>query len=165
VFEAFIKIDGVDGESQDTKHPKEIQVLDFEFGSKRGFDSGSATGRVKMTDLKFYHHVDKASTGLHNYLFTNKKIPKTVLSVRRAGGTVAQDFLVVTLTDAYISGITVNGGTGNLEDMDRLDKHLPLPIETVTLNFVNFAMDYREQTAEGGTKSTSNAENKWSATP
>jgi len=165
VFDAFIKIDGVDGESSDTKHAKEIQILDFEFGSKANLDAGTGNpaGRTKMSDLRFCHHVDKASTALFNYHFTHKRIPKVVLSVRRAGGQFAQDFMVITLTDAIIAALTVNGSTGKLEDMDNLDKRLPLPIETVTLNFAGFSIDYREQSADGGTKSSSSAEYKWGA--
>ena len=31
----FLKIDGIEGESADSKHPKEIQVLSFSFGESQ----------------------------------------------------------------------------------------------------------------------------------
>ncbi len=40
LFDAFLKIEGIDGESADSKHKGEIELLSFSWGETQG---GSAT--------------------------------------------------------------------------------------------------------------------------
>ena len=66
-FDAFLKIDGIPGESTDDKHKDWIEVLSFEFGMDQpssATDSsagGGTTERVDVDDLAVMKHIDKAA--------------------------------------------------------------------------------------------------------
>jgi len=61
----FIKIEGVDGESTDDKHKKEIDVESFSWGETNsgtaGHGSGSGAGKVHPQDFTFTKRMDKSS--------------------------------------------------------------------------------------------------------
>ena len=64
----FLKIDGIDGESQDAKHKNEIHIESWSFGATQGGTSGSGggggAGKVSMQDFHFVMGVNKASPKL-----------------------------------------------------------------------------------------------------
>ena len=73
----FLKIDGIEGESQDTKHKGEIDLVSWEWSeeqqgtSSHSGLSGSGAGKVKMADFSFKMTVNKA-------------MPKLMLACARA---------------------------------------------------------------------------------
>jgi type VI secretion system secreted protein Hcp len=64
----FLKIDGIDGESQDAKHKNEIDLESFSWGATQGgtmaFGGGGGAGKVQMQDFHFVMRVNKASPKL-----------------------------------------------------------------------------------------------------
>ena len=145
-FDAFIKIDGIEGESPDSKHGKEIQLLSFSFGADQPASSniggGGGTGKVNMHDLSVLHQVDKASPKLLVACCTGLHIKKAVLSVRKAGGDQL-DYIVVTLEDVLVSSVQASGQSGDGSAM-----------EQVHLNFTKINFEYKEQGADGSLKGT-----------
>src|ERR1700682_5175080 len=92
MFDAFIKIDGVPGESADDKHKDWIEVLSFnhsilQLASASASSAGGASAeRTHHHDFEFSKHIDKASAKLHELCSTGKHIKEAVLEVCRAGG-------------------------------------------------------------------------------
>lgn len=86
----FIKFYGIDGESLDLMHKKEIEILSWRWavGQTSNMHSGSGGGAGKSTvhDLQFEHYIDKSSPYLLQSCLTGKHIPEAVLTVRKAGG-------------------------------------------------------------------------------
>ena len=80
----FLKLTGIDGESQDAKHAGEIDVLcwDWKITQKSSMHSGSGGGAGKATvgDLVFDHYIDRASPNLFKYCVTGKHIESAVLA-------------------------------------------------------------------------------------
>ena len=142
MVDAFLKIDGIEGESPDNKHGKEIQLLSFGMGANQtgtsAIGGGMGAGKVNMHDIHFTHHVDKASPKLMLACCTGQHIPSAVLTVRKAGGS-QMDYLVLTLTDLLVSSVEVSAQTGNPE----------MPTEQFSLNFSKIQYDYKEQKADG----------------
>ena len=66
-FDAFIKIDGIPGESTDDKHKDWIEILSFHWGVSQPSSGGRSTGgaasaeRCNHTDFSIVHTLDKAS--------------------------------------------------------------------------------------------------------
>src|SRR3954469_11117687 len=91
-FDAFLKIDGIPGESTDDKHTDWIEYLSFDFGMEQptsATDSsagGGTTERVDVEDLKVVKHLDKASTKLYEFCCTGKHIATVTIELCRAGG-------------------------------------------------------------------------------
>lgn len=63
----YLKIDGIEGESKDSKHDKWIDVLYFNHASVQSVQTGSpdAAGRGIFEPIVFKHVVDKATPKLH----------------------------------------------------------------------------------------------------
>jgi type VI secretion system secreted protein Hcp len=147
-FDAFLKIDTIDGESQDSKHSKEIQLLSFSFGADQPGSSsmggGAGTGKVNMHDLSVLKQVDKASPKLLVACATGQHISSAVLTARKAGGD-QQDYMIVTLSDVIVSSVQASGHAGGADGA---------PSEQVSLNFSKINFEYKEQGADGSLKGT-----------
>src|ERR1700681_1453495 len=98
----FLKIDGIDGESHDSKHKDEIDLMSWSFGaSQLGTHSaggGGGAGKVSMQDFHFTMHVNKATPKLFLACATGEHIKKAVLTCRKAGKD-QQEFQKVTFTE------------------------------------------------------------------
>jgi type VI secretion system secreted protein Hcp len=139
----FIKIDGIDGEAQDSKHKNEIEVLAWSWGASQAGSfatgSGGGSGKVSVQDLSFTKWFDKASPILQQHCFNGKHIGKAVLVCRKASGDNPLEYLKVTLEDILVSSFNTGGSGGE----DRIT-------ESVSLNFTKVKIEYTEQTAKGG---------------
>ena len=138
----FLKIDGVEGESNDAKHKDEIQVLSFSFGEQQSgtfaFGGGGGAGKVQMHDFHFMMNVCKASPKLFLKCANGEHIKNATLTARKAGKD-QQDYLKVTFTDCLVSSFTTNGdGSANT-----------MPLESISINFAKIEMEYKEQKADG----------------
>ena len=64
----FLKLDGISGESKDSKHKDWIDVLAWSFGESNpgtlGTGGGGGAGKVQMQDIHFTTKVNKASPTL-----------------------------------------------------------------------------------------------------
>ena len=138
----FLKIDGIKGESQDSKHKDEIQLLSWswaeEQSGKRDFStSGGGIGRVRMEDFQFTMNSNVASPKLMLACATGDHIKQALLTCRKAGKE-QQEYLKLTLSDVLVSSYKTNGG-----DSDHL------PMDSVSLNFGKILIDYRKQDQNG----------------
>jgi len=142
MFDAFLKIDGIEGESPDSKHGKEIQLMSFSFGADQpataATGGGMGAGKVHMHDMAVTKLVDKASPKLLLACATGQHIQKAVLTVRKAGGE-QQEFMIITLTDILVSSVNSSGHAAGTE----------MPSEQVSINFSKIQFDYKEQKPDG----------------
>jgi len=140
----FIKIDGITGESQDTTHPDEIEVLgwNWKITQQSSMHSGSGRGAAKaaVSDLHFVHRIDRASPNLASYCFRGTHVPKAVLTMRKAGG-VPLEYLKITLYDVIVSHVEPAANDG-------------LDLEHVALSFARIKKEYVVQSATGGSRGT-----------
>ncbi|EOS96698.1 type VI secretion system tube protein Hcp [Erwinia tracheiphila] len=142
----FIKFDGIEGESQDSTHKGEIEVLDWDWSVSQATNmhsgSGGGAGKCTVEDFHFDHYIDKSSPGLLQYCLTGKHIPEAVLTVRKAGGSPLE-YLRITLQEIVIT--RVNPVYLNT---------MRVPRETVSLAFSRVKTDYVLQNAEGNSAGT-----------
>jgi type VI secretion system secreted protein Hcp len=140
----FIKINGIDGESQDSKHTNEIEILNWnwkiEQESTMHTGSGGGAGKAKVYDLEFEHFVDKSSPNLMKYCLTGKHIPEAVLTVRKAGGSPLEYFKL-TMTDVIVTVVAPNGSS-----VDEVKVR-----EKIKLSFSKVKQEYTIQNSQGGT--------------
>src|SRR5581483_11722999 len=116
-FDAFLKLDGVQGEASDSKHMDEIEVLSFHWGASQpsSFGTGSGSGRVHLDNFHFYKKVDKASAVLWQKCCTGEHIDYGLLVVRKAGGTQLE-YLKVKLTKCIVSSVQF-GASGSSDEI------------------------------------------------
>src|SRR5262249_10116669 len=99
------------GESQDTTHKGEIDVLSWSWGmqAKPSLGGGGATGKASINELKVLKKVDSASTALMLALRTNEAIQKAVLTLRKAGKSQLE-FLKTTSEKGRATILRMGGG-------------------------------------------------------
>ncbi|MDF0605526.1 type VI secretion system tube protein Hcp [Neisseriaceae bacterium TC5R-5] len=139
----FLKINGIDGESEDADHKAEIEVLGWNWAvsqvSNMHSGSGGGSGKASVEDFQFQHYVDRASPNLIQYCLTGKHIDQCVLTVRKAGGKPLE-YLKLTMEEVIIARVAPNGSAA---DQDR-------PLENVRLSFARLRHEYVIQNAQGG---------------
>jgi type VI secretion system secreted protein Hcp len=87
LVDMFLKLDGVDGESKEPDHKDEIQLEGFRVNlvSPRDAFTNQASGVRRWSHLSMRAKVDKSTPLLFKKLKENAKIPKAVLTCRKAG--------------------------------------------------------------------------------
>jgi len=139
-YDAFLKLDGVKGESQDDKHKEEIDIMSFSWGMAQGggFGSGGGggTGKVSVHDIAVTKAVDAASCTLMLFCCNGKHIPSGLITVRKAGENPLE-YMKISLTDILISSVQ-HGGQGG-----------EIMTENISLNVGKFKVDYFTQKEDG----------------
>jgi type VI secretion system secreted protein Hcp len=138
----FLKLDGIEGESQDSKHKGEIDLESWSWGEAQGgtFSSGGGggAGKVHMQDFHFVMKVNKASPKLLLACASGEHIKKATLTARKAGKD-QQEFLKITMSDLLVSSYQTGGsGHGDI-----------VPTDQISLNFAKIEYEYKEQQPDG----------------
>ena len=140
-FDAFLKLDGIPGESQDKTHKDEIEIFSFSWGlsNSGSFASGSGggTGKASFQDVHFESATSKASPLVAKACATGEHIKQAMLSLRKAGGEQVE-YIKVMLSDVLVSSYNQAGAT----EGDR-------PEDAFSLNFAKIEFDYFPQKADG----------------
>jgi len=138
----FLKIDGIKGESQDTKHAGEIEIQSFSWGATQSGSfaqgGGGGAGKVNMQDFHFTVFHGVASPKLMLACATGQHIPSATLTARKAGKD-QQEYMKVAFYDLLISSFQTGGSSGSVN-----------PTDQVSFNFGKIEHEYKEQT-KGGT--------------
>lgn len=144
-FDAFLKIDGVEGESTDSKHKNEIEVLSFHWGVTQAVtgtvsSAGTFSGqRADLSHLACVKQFDKASPKLAQACAAGDHFKSAVLTLCRAGGD-KQPYMEYKLSDVLISSVQV-GGSGQGEG--------GVPTEEVSMAYAKIEMAYTRVGTDG----------------
>jgi type VI secretion system secreted protein Hcp len=136
----FIKIGDIKGESQDSTHKDEIDVLAWSWGMSNSgtvVGGGGGAGKAHVQDFSFTKFVDLSTTDLMLDTLTGKHIPEAKLTVRKAGDKPLE-YLVITFKDVIVTSVSTGGSGGE----DRLT-------ENVSLNFAEVEVEYTPQKPDG----------------
>src|SRR5215831_18903889 len=145
-MDMFIKIGDLKGESKDSKHKEEIDVLAWSWGMSNSGSAhvggGAGAGKVNVQDLSFTKWIDATSPDLMLACCNGKHFDSAELIVRKAGEQPLE-YLKIKMTEVMITSVSTGGSGGE----DRLT-------ENVTLNFAKVKVDYAEQTEKGSKAAT-----------
>jgi type VI secretion system secreted protein Hcp len=138
----FLKLDGIQGESQDSKHKNEIEIESFSWGANQtgtaSHGGGMGAGRVQMQDFNFVKRIDKASPKLMLACANGEHVKSAILVCRKAGKD-QQEYLKITFTDLLVASYITNGSGG--ADV--------IPMDQIALNFSKVEFEYKEQKPDG----------------
>jgi type VI secretion system secreted protein Hcp len=140
MFDAFLKIDGIDGESTDDKHKSWIEVMSFSWGAHQPASGSSSSGgarsaeRVDLADFSVVKTLDKASPKLFLHCCNGKHIPSAVIELCRATED-KQKYMEYKMSDVIISSVRPGGAAGGSER---------LPLEEVSINYGKIEVIYTE---------------------
>src|SRR4029453_3150290 len=137
----FAKIGDIKGESFDSKHANEVEVLSWSWGvSQAGSMShggGGGEGKASFSDFNFTHHIDKASPVLMKACATGTHIKEATITVRKAGKG-QQEYLIIKMEDVIITGVQPSGSGESAATA-----------ENVAMQFAKVALEYKPQKADG----------------
>ena len=139
----FLKIEGEDvkGESRDSVHEEEIDVLAWSWGMTQSGTmhegGGGGAGKVNIQDVSITKYLDSSTPNLMKACSSGQHFDKATLTVRKAGGD-QMEYLVIEMEKVLVTSISCGGSGGE----DRLT-------ENVTLNFANVKETYTPQSDKG----------------
>jgi type VI secretion system secreted protein Hcp len=137
----FLKIDGIDGESKDKKHAKEIDLLSWSWGETQSgssaFGGGGGAGKVNMQDFSFAMNNNAASPKLVLACASGQHIKSALLTCRKAGKE-QQEYLKIKFSDLLISSFQTGGSTG-----------AEIPVDQISFNFSKIEYEYYPQKPDG----------------
>lgn len=133
----FLKIDGVDGESKDSKHTNEIQLQDFKFSVvTRGRQGDYKVGRPFFDDARFFAYVERSYPKLKELCANGSPVPKAILTCRKAGKTQL-DYLRITLSNLFVTSCKL------------ASPDAALPMMEFTISFARQEIEYKPQQQDG----------------
>src|ERR1039457_3955904 len=142
LFDAFLKLDGIKGESADAKHKGEIDIMSFSWGvSQTGVQAtggGGGAGKVSFQDIHFIKKTDASSPLLMLNCAKGSHIKEGNFVVRKAGGTQLE-YLKIKLTDILVSSFKDHGSSSGGD----------IPTESLPLNSAKVKYSYQQQGADG----------------
>lgn len=148
---AHMKIQGIKGESKDTKHKDEIDVLSWSWGMAQmgtgHMGGGNAAGKVDVHDLTFTKYVDKSSADLMLHCANGKHIGEATLSLKKAGEDPLE-YMKIKMTDILVTSVSTGGHQGDAQQT-----------ENISFNFREVEVDYTEQDNKG--KGSGNSHFGW----
>ena len=142
-FDAFIKIEGIPGESTDKNHKDWIEVTSYKWGVTQGAShtasttGGAAHQRADFQDFSFMKNLDKSSPKLALACASGQVAKSVIIELCRAGSDKLK-YMEYKLTNAIVSSVATGGGDGGE------------PQETVMLNYGKIEWTYTQQKREDG---------------
>jgi len=137
----FLKIDGVEGESKDSKHSGEIELQSYNLGATQpgsaNVNGGLGSGKVHMHDVLCVASASKASPSLLHACANGDHFGKATITARKAGKG-QQEYVTITMSHVLISNYQ-HGGSAQGAD---------IPTDQFALNFAKIDFEYKEQKEE-----------------
>lgn len=134
----FLVIDGIPGESTDTRYANAIKIEGFSFGVT-GYvptSGGGGAGKAVFSDISFTKIIDKSSPILFLQCAQGKHIASATLYCVKAGEKPVE-FYEIKMTDVLISSFQTSGSSDSL------------PTESLSLNFTKVELSYTPQKPDG----------------
>lgn len=148
-FDAYMKIDGIPGESTDDKHKDWIELVGFGHGlrqpaSATASTAGGATAqRVNHEDFRIAKLLDKATPKINEACCTGKHLKDVVIEICRAGGDKLK-YMEIRLEQVIVSAVKTASTTPGVSKDD------DFPCEEVTFNYGRIKWTYTQQKRSDG---------------
>lgn len=145
-FDAFMKIDEIDGESTDVKHPGWIEIIRYGTGVKQTVSTtassagGASAERADFSSFTIRKLLDKSSPKLALACAAGTHINQIVIDLCRAGADKVS-FMTYTMKNCLIQKVITTKGD---------DTAANFPSETVKINYGAIQWRYTQQKRQGG---------------
>jgi len=137
----FAKLGDIKGESLDSKHKDEVEVLSWSWGVSQtgtpGTGGGGGAGKATFNDFSFLHRIDKASPNLLKACATGEHIKEATITARKAGKG-QQEFLIIKMNDVIVTSVALSS-SGDTAAAS----------ESVALRFAKVDFEYKPQKPDG----------------
>jgi type VI secretion system secreted protein Hcp len=138
----FLKIDGIEGESNDSKHKGAIQLESWSFGGTQTggehFTGSGGRGKFSAQDFHFTMRLSKASPKLFQACAVGQLFKHATLVARKAGER-QQEYYRITFSECLVSSYQQGGAAES--DLS--------PTDQVSLSFARIEIEYTHQQSDG----------------
>ena len=148
---AYIKFDGIDGESKDSRHEDWIDVLSVDWGAAvTNTNKPRRRGTVAVRDFTVAVLYDKASPALQDACLKGRVIPKLELEETTTGNEANTVYLKYELTNVQITSFSIGSGIDTSTSVRAGDVFVPglslggKPVMVVTNNFEEIKVTYTQ---------------------
>ncbi|HEU5341492.1 type VI secretion system tube protein Hcp [Edaphobacter sp.] len=139
----FLKLDGIQGESQESNHKNEIQLLSFSWGASNvssvAGTGGSGAGKVDLSDLSAMIYFDKSTPKFFKSICKGTHIPTGTLTATKAGA--EKPYLKVDLKELFVTSLQISASS-------------EIPSVSVSFTYNEIKIDYSTQDEKGNLTST-----------
>jgi type VI secretion system secreted protein Hcp len=136
----FLKLsDGIEGESADSNHKNEIQIMSWSWGASQvssvAGTGGSGAGKADLSDFSIMTYFDKATPKFFKSIGLGTHIKTGTMSAIKSGAD-GKPYLKVDFKELFVSGLQISGSS---------------EIPTVSLSFTynEIKIDYSVQDEKG----------------
>jgi type VI secretion system secreted protein Hcp len=116
-YDAFLKLDGITGESQKENHTGEIDLMSFSWGASNsssvGTGTGVSVGKVSVSDFSIMKSTDSSSPVLFQKCCDGSVIATGVVTLQRQVQGNATPYLVYNFTNVYVTSVQWSGSGGS----------------------------------------------------
>ncbi|MGA7316817.1 MAG: type VI secretion system tube protein Hcp [Silvibacterium sp.] len=140
----FLKLsDGIEGESSDSNHKSEIQIMSWSWGASQvssvAGTGGSGAGKADLSDFSIMTYFDKATPKFFKSIGLGTHIKTGTMSAIKSGAD-GKPYLKVDFKELFVSSLQISGSS---------------EIPTVSLSFTynEIKIDYSVQDENGNLKS------------
>lgn len=145
MFDAFLQIAGLQGESTRAGFEGQTQLEGFSWGASNSHSMGSSgpgggVGKAKLDLFNCTKATDLTSPPLFQACCSGKHFPTAKVTLRKAGGESSVNYLVYEFEKVFVSSIRWSDGGGESP-----------PTETVELSFGKVTITYTSQADTGVT--------------
>ncbi len=151
-FDAYLKIEGIDGESTSKGMEKQIEIESFSWGVSNtatvGSQSGGiSSGKANIGAFTIVKAVDKASPNLMLASCDGSHLKSATVTFRKSTGSSGpKPFEILKFHECMVSSYQMTGVTGGDDT----------PRETVSFEFGKVEMEYYAQKSDGSTSKAGN---------
>jgi len=146
-FDCFLKIGAgpdVKGESTDSTHKGEIEILSFSFGASNpstigSGSSGGGGGKVSISSFNIMKKTDRSSAILFQACCQGDHYGSAIVTLRKSGGKKPLEYLKYEFTELYVDSLQWSGSTGGDDT----------PAESVSFSFATVHVTYIPQKPDG----------------
>jgi type VI secretion system secreted protein Hcp len=135
----FLKLQGAQGESQQTNFSSQVKVLSWNFGgyseSSVGRTSGSGAGKVTMQPLNIVCEMDAGFTKMAGFLTQGKHVTEGVLSAVKNGSN-NKAYITITIKEVFVAKLSVQASS-------------QVPVVNVSLTYKSIETEYKKQNEQG----------------
>jgi type VI secretion system secreted protein Hcp len=143
-FDAYLKLDTIDGESTSAGYVKCMEIFNFSLGAANPVTIGSAStgaggGKAILQPFSFTKKTDSSSPKLYQACVTGAHLATGSVQLRKAGGASALPYLTYGFKVIFIESVSWSGSTGGDDS----------PTEHVSAAFGTLTVDYQAQDNTG----------------
>lgn len=142
-FDAYLKIEGVEGEATRKGFEKYIEIYSFSFGVSNPVSigtgrGGASTGKASLSSFNVMTRMEKSNPTLFQDCCSGKHYPTAEVTLNKSGAE-SNPFLKYEFVGVYIESLQWSGSSGGDD----------VPTASLSFAFEKVKMTYQQQDSKG----------------